>query len=350
MPISNNQSAVLEPSDAPEAAHSGTRASAPFAESHTGRSVFQLTNSLAGFGLLWAAMFASLNTSYWLTLLLAVPAAGFVVRIFIVQHDAGHGSFFKSRKANDRVGFFLGILTLTPYTYWKKTHAIHHATSGNLDHRGYGDVNTKTVKEYLALSRWGRFLYRVYRNPLILFGIGPTWHFGVNHRFPSNTPRTWKGEWASIHGTNLALLAIVGGLGLLLGFKEFLMVQLPITMIASSAGAWLFYVQHQYENTYWERDGRWDYYEAAMKGSSFYVLPKLLQWFTGNIGIHHIHHLNSRIPNYRLQECLDSVPAFQNGIRLTILESLKTIPLTLWDEDRKKLVGFRSVRGQPHAV
>lgn len=314
-----------------------------YATSNTVKSVWQILNTAIPFGLMWFITYKSLVYPYWVTLLLAVPTTLFVIRLFIIQHDAGHGSFFSSRKANDLVGFWIGVLTLSPYQYWQKTHAIHHATSGNLDKRGFGDIDLLTVDEYKGLSRWGQFKYRMYRHPITMFIVGPFLQFGLVHRLPLNIPKSWKREWKSVHLTNLALLAV----GLLawktIGFKNFLLVQVPITFLSCVIGSWLFYIQHQYENTYWRRDHEWDYFEASVKGSSYYVLPKILQWFTGSIGLHHIHHYNSRIPNYALQKCFDENPEFQNVTRLTLWSSRKCIPLALWNEHSQKLVSFRSL-------
>ncbi len=307
------------------------------------KSVFQLLNTAIPFALMWGAMYFSLAYSYWITLALSVPTALLLVRLFIVQHDAGHGSFFKSHKANDRVGFWIGLLTLSPYHYWQKTHAIHHASSGNLDKRGFGDIDTLTVQEYLSLSPWGKFKYRVYRHPITMFVVGPFFQFVIFHRMPTNIPRSWKREWRSIHLTNLALAGVLVLAGLTGGLKNFLLVQGPITYVASVLGAWLFFIQHQYESTYWRHSAGWDYFDAAVKGSSYYVLPKILQWFTGSIGLHHIHHYNSRIPNYKLQQCYDENPEFQNVTRLTIKTSLHCFRLALWDEEKNKLVAFKDL-------
>jgi omega-6 fatty acid desaturase (delta-12 desaturase) len=286
-------------------------------------------------------MLASLEYSYWVTLLLALPAAGFLIRLFIIQHDCGHGSFFRSRIANNTLGFVLGILTLTPYAYWRKIHALHHKTSSNLDHRGFGDVTTLTVNEYLALTRWGRLRYRLYRNPVVLFGIGPGFEFILRHRFPASLPRSWRREWASVIWTNVAIVALVAMMWKTIGIQTFLAVQLPITLLAGTAGVWLFYIQHQFEDTYWERDDAWSFHAAGLEGSSYYDLPGILHWFTGNIGVHHVHHLSSRIPNYRLQQCLRENPELQQVTRLTLWGSLKCARLKLWDEERRKLVGFQ---------
>lgn len=296
------------------------------------RSAFQLVNTAVPFAFMWYAMYRSLAWHYAWTLLLSVPTALFTVRLFIIQHDAGHGSFFQSKKVSDWVGFFIGILTLTPYQYWQKTHAIHHATSGNLDKRGYGDINTLTVAEYRSLSPRDRFLYRVYRHPVTMFIIGPVYQFVLKHRWPYNIPSSWRREWRSVHLTNLALAAVLLVAHATIGLKNFFLIQAPVTFISCAAGAWLFYVQHQYEDTYWEHEGKWDYFEAAIRGSSYYVLPGLLRWFTGDIGVHHIHHYNSRIPNYRLKRCFDENPEFQTARRLTFRTSLASIPLALWDE------------------
>jgi len=274
-------------------------------------------------------MYASLGVGYWLTLLLAVPAAFLLVRLFIIQHDCGHGAFFRSPRIADVVGSILGVLTLTPYHYWKKTHAIHHATSGNLEHRGFGDIDTLTVDEYLARSRWERFKYRVYRHPAVLFGVGAVLHFFVRHRLPTIVPRTWTRERRSILWTDVGLAGFV-----------VLLVQLPVALLSCSIGVWLFYVQHQFEPTYWEHDERWTYHAAALEGSSYYRLPKLLQWATGNIGLHHIHHLNARIPNYRLQHVLDTYPELQRVATLSLRDSFRCVRLVLWDERARRLVPF----------
>jgi omega-6 fatty acid desaturase (delta-12 desaturase) len=306
------------------------------------RSLWQIANSFVPFFLLWGMMYLSLEFSYWITLALALPTAGFLVRVFIIFHDCGHGSFFKSRKANDRLGAICGILTLTPYQQWRHDHAVHHATAGDLDRRGVGDIFTLTVSEYLALSRWGRFKYWVYRHPLVLFGIGSMYIFLISQRFCS--PHSRKRERYSVYGTNFVLLMIIIAMSLTIGLKSFLMIQLPISFLASTAGVWLFYVQHQFEETYWEHNGEWDYAAAALQGSSYYKLPKMLQWFSGNIGLHHIHHLSARIPNYNLQKCHDENPLFQKVKTITLWASVKASSLKLWDEERQRLIGFRQLK------
>lgn len=307
-------------------------------------SVRQLATSIGPYLAIWVLMALSLRWSYLLALALALPAAAFLVRIFILQHDCGHRSFFQSKRANDLVGFVLGVITFTPYHTWRRLHAMHHATSGNLDRRGNGDINTMTVTEYLQLGRLRRLAYRLYRNPLVLFGVGGFWHFVVLQRLTYWMPRCWKRERASVHWTNLGLLVLCGSLGWLLGPWQFLLVQIAVLLPASSIGVWLFYVQHQFEETYWQRSAEWDYVGANIEGSSYYHLPKILQWFTANIGLHHIHHLDSRIPNYRLQKCFDENAHLQQVTRLTLLSSLSCASLKLWDEERRKLVSFKSIK------
>ncbi len=293
---------------------------------------------------LWMGAFVALQVSYFLTLALAIPAAGFLVRLFMIQHDCGHGSYFRSRRARDVVGFCIGIMTLTPYHYWRRTHAHHHAHSGHLDLRGFGDVDTLTVREYLARTPRGRLAYRIYRHPLTLLGLGPVVHFVVNHRYPWKVPREWRQAWASIWWTNACIVGVLLVAGATVGLTPFLLVQVPITLLAGSAGILLFYVQHQFEETYWHGDPDWDYFEAAIHGSSHLALPRPLQWLTASIGIHHVHHLSSRIPNYRLQACLDANPAFQQATRVTLGDVARLFRLTLWDEEAGRMVGFRDVR------
>jgi acyl-lipid omega-6 desaturase (Delta-12 desaturase) len=314
------------------------------------RSVLQLVSSVVFFGLLWGLMWFSLRYSYGITLLLAVPTAGFLVRLFILQHDCGHGSFFKSKTLNDVVGFMLGVLVMTPYTCWRRQHALHHATSGDLDRRGTGDVHTITVAEYMALTPMKRLGYRIYRNPLFFFGIAPILHFAILQRFTTSLPRSWKQERAGVHGTNLAILVCFAAVAWLVGVRPFLLVHIPVTILASSAGAWLFYVQHNFEGTYWHREERWDFETAALTGSSHYDLPKGLHWLTANIGFHHIHHLDSRIPNYRLPECFEKNAEFQQANRITLWQSLSCSSLKLWDEDAGRMVGFRSLKGRSEAA
>jgi omega-6 fatty acid desaturase (delta-12 desaturase) len=309
------------------------------------KSSAQLINSIGGLLITWTLMYFSMRVGYWLTLLLSIPAAGFVIRIFIIQHDCGHGSFFKSRKANTWIGSICGVLTFTPYSAWRKSHAIHHAHHAELEERGIGDVWTLTVEEYNASPRSRRFFYRVFRNPLFLFVLTPAINFIILHRLPIKIDERWRnGEKASIHWTNAAIVLALVGLGLWLGFLEVIAIQLPIISIAAAVGTWLFYVQHQFEKTYWEHTPEWNYTLAAMHGSSYYKLPRILQWFTGNIGFHHIHHLSPRIPNYNLEACHTENPMFQQVVQLTLWQSFKTTSLSLWDEGRQRLVTFREAK------
>jgi len=295
-------------------------------------------------------MYLSLDLSYWLTILLSLPAAGFLVRMFIIQHDCGHGSFFKSKRANEFLGMFASIFTLTPYHYWRKSHAIHHAGMGNLEHRGIGDIYTMTVNEYLQRSKWGRFKYRLYRNPFILFVFIPSILFIVLYRFPLSRSSSLKKLQPGVYLTTLAIAIVTGIIIWLIGWQSFLLIQLPVTVFASTTGTWLFYIQHQFEDTYWEKSDDWDFTIAALQGSSFYKLPKVLQWFTGNIGFHHIHHLSPRIPNYSLPKCHEENSLFQKVSVLSVRTSLKSSLLSLWDENQKKLVGFKYLKNlQAHS-
>ncbi|MGE5796626.1 MAG: fatty acid desaturase [Ignavibacteria bacterium] len=316
-----------------------------YQKSYTGKSIWQLCNSFIPFVMIWILMLFALDYSILLTLLLAFPAAGFTIRLFIIQHDCGHGSFFNSKRANDLCGLFCSIFTLTPYYYWRKKHAIHHASAGNLEERGTGDIYTMTVNEYMRQSRWGKIKYRLYRNPIILFVIFPSILFLIVHRFPSPREKKLKMYSLSVYMTSLVIAGLSGLLIWLAGLEAFLLIQLPITIISSSAGIWLFFVQHQFEDTYWTDNKNWDYTYAALSGSSFYKLPKVLQWFTGNIGFHHIHHLSPRIPNYMLEKCHKENPELQNtAVELTLRKSLKSLLLGLWDENQKKLVSFRQYK------
>ncbi len=317
---------------------------APYARADNRKAVFQLTTTALLFGLNWFLMLRSLEVSYWLTLALAFPAAGLLTRLFIFQHDCGHGSFFSSRRANTMVGRAIGVLMLTPFAYWKRAHAIHHATSGNLDRREIGDVDTLTVTEYLNLSRWGQIKYRVYRNPITLLIFGPVYLFFLKHRLPLDVPRKWKREWAGILWTNVFIALIVAGAWWLVGLDRLLLVQLPILLIATSSGIWLFFVQHQFEDTYWRHQPEWDFHLAGIEGSSFYDLPKVMHWFTGNIGFHHIHHLASKIPNYHLPKCFREVAELHHVTRLRLMESFKCAHLALWDEAEQRLVSFGHLR------
>lgn len=305
------------------------------------RSLTQLTVTMGLLLGIFAVMLWSLDVSYLLTLVLALPAGGLLVRLFVIQHDCGHGAFFKSIAANDWLGRILSLFTVTPYEFWKRAHAIHHATCGNLEKRGVGDISTLTVREYKVLPTLSRLKYRLYRNPIFLFLIGVPIHFAILQRLPFGQPLPFRKVWRSILGLDLALVFFLGGLMYLFGVETFLLIYIPTLVAASIAGGWMFFIHHQYEDVYWERDDEWNFHLAGILGSSYYVLPKAMQWLTGSIGLHHVHHLNSAIPNYRLQECLDGSPELLAiPKKLYFFESLKCIPLALWDEDNNKLVSF----------
>ena len=306
------------------------------------RSWWQIISTIGAYALLWYLMFLSLSVSWWLTAPLAVVAGGLLIRIFIIFHDCGHGSCFKTRRANAICGYVCGFLTFTPYHRWRWEHARHHATSSNLDSRGTGDIWTLTVAEYLAAPGWKRISYRLIRNPLVLFVIGPLFLLLIQERVPSSNGN--DRERQSVWWTNLAILLMVIGMVKIVGLVPYLLIQLISISVAGSIGVWLFYVQHQFEDTYWEHTEDREFIAAALQGSSFYRLPRVLQWFTGNIGFHHVHHLNPRIPNYYLERCHNSSPMLQTVKPLTPLRSLKSMSLHLWDESGKKLVGFRHLR------
>jgi omega-6 fatty acid desaturase (delta-12 desaturase) len=306
----------------------------------------ELVITLGSFAGLWLLMWATLGWGYWLTLMTAVPTAGFLVRLFMIQHDCGHGAFFRRRAANDWVGRVIGTLTLTPYDVWRRSHAMHHASSGNLEERGIGDIKTLTVREYLALSRWRRLGYRLYRNPIVMFGLGPAYLFIVQHRLPIGSMRGGLQPWLGTMATNAAIAFAIVGMMWLVGVGPFLLVHLPITLLASSVGVWLFYVQHQFEDTFWAKAPSWTLHEAALHGSSHYDLPDILRWFTANIGVHHVHHLCSRIPYYRLPRVLRDHPELRAIGRLTLGQSLGCVRLVLWDERRRRLISF----GELHAA
>ncbi|TNC49133.1 fatty acid desaturase [Rubellimicrobium rubrum] len=316
----------------------------------TFRSTLEIVITVVPFMALWALTVLAVMNDHWWGLILTVPAAGFLVRLFILQHDCGHGSLFPNRRANDWTGRALGVLTLTPYDYWRRTHAIHHASAGNLDKRGIGDVHTLTVAEYRALPRAGRIRYRLYRNPVVMFGLGPAYLFLCQHRLPIGLMRAGVQPWASTLVTSLGAALPAAALIWWMGVGPFLLVQLPITLMAATAGVWLFYVQHQFDETHWSRPPEWTFQHAALHGSSHYDLPAVLRWFTGNIGIHHVHHLSSRVPFYRLPQVLDDNPELRDVGRITFLESLRGVKLVLWDEDSKRLVTFREVRAAGKAA
>ena len=326
-------------------ARAWTRILARYRQPNNGRGIVEIAITLIPLIVFWVLVWAALEVSYVLSLLLAVPAAGFLVRLFMIQHDCSHGAFFRQRRANDWVGRFIGVLTLTPYGLWQRTHAMHHASSGNLERRGFGDVDTLTVEEYRARPLWGRVAYRLYRHPFIMFGIGPGYLFLFKHRLPFGLMRNGWQPWISTMATNAAIVLIAGTVIWFIGLKAFLLVHLPIMLLASSIGVWLFYVQHQFEHTTWEKGENWQRHDAALHGSSHYDLPAVLRWFTANIGMHHVHHLCSRIPYYRLPRAMRDYPELRGLGRLTLLQSLSCVRLVLWDGTQRRLVSFREARG-----
>jgi omega-6 fatty acid desaturase (delta-12 desaturase) len=305
------------------------------------KSIWQIINSVIPFISLWVLMFYSIQVSYWLTLLLSIFSAGFLIRIFIIFHDCVHGAFFRKRKYNKMVGVVLGLFAFTSFHKWQNDHLIHHNTVGNLDKRGTGDVKTLTVEEYLNSTKWQRLKYRIYRHPIFLFGIAPLLHFAIQNRLPKKElPSKIK---RYIYFTNLALITLITGLILLIGWKIYLLIQLPVLYIATSHGIWLFYVQHQFEGVVWTNTTNWDYKTMALEGSSYFKLPILLQWFTGNIGFHHIHHLSPLIPFYNLPKCHKENTLFQTAKTITFFSSLKSLKMNLWDEKKQKLVNFKDI-------
>lgn len=330
--------------------HSGRpdwmRSIAAFNRSDTRKAVWQLINTIVPYLALMALMVVSRlrGWPYIVTLALAVPTAVLQIRIFIFFHDCCHDSFFASRRANRIVGYITGVLTFTPFDDWKRSHVAHHATAGDLDGRGTGDIWTMTVDEYLAAPRAKRLGYRLVRSPFFLLLVVPFWLSLISYRIPHRG--AGRLATASVWITNAILVGIFAAAALTVGWRTYLLIQLPVVVISWTMGVWLFYVQHQYEGTFWSRRESWDPLEAALKGSSYYKLPKVLQWFTGNIGLHHIHHLRPRIPNYHLQACQDSIPALQAVRPLTIRRSLKSVALNLWDEQQQRLVSFGAIRGR----
>jgi len=309
------------------------------------RSTVEIATTALPFVGLWVmSAMAAVNGWWWVVGLVTIPAAGFLVRLFMLQHDCGHGNLFSRRSANDWTGRFMGVLTFTPYDYWRRTHAFHHASAGNLDQRGIGDIQTLTVREYRALPWRGRLRYRLYRHPAVMFGLGPAWLFICQYRLPFGLMRAGIQPWVSTISTNFCIALLAAALIWLMGLNPFLMVQMPIVLIAATVGVWLFYVQHQFEETHWSDEKSWNFQRAALHGSSHYELPVVLRWFTGNIGIHHVHHLSSKVPFYRLPEILRDYPELRETGRVTLLQSLRCIKLALWDERDKRLVSFRNAR------
>jgi omega-6 fatty acid desaturase (delta-12 desaturase) len=317
---------------------------APYAAPRLGRSLLDLATSVVPYLGLFALMCVTLDRSYVVTLCLALPAAGFLLRTYIIFHDCAHGSFLPSKRANTWAGRVLGLIVYSPFQAWRHSHAVHHATAGDLDRRGVGDVPTLTAAEYAALAPWKRLGYRLFRNPLVMFGLGPIYAMVVQPRLVSRSARPRIRR--SVMGTNVALALVVGGLCWLLGWREFLLVQAPPALLAGATGIWLFYVQHQFEDTYWQSNEAWSYADAALKGSSHLKLPRVLQFFTGNIGFHHVHHLSARIPNYNLQRAHDDHQVFHGVPTLSLWDGLRAVRLKLWDEERGRLVTFAEARGR----
>ena len=319
---------------------------APYCKPEAPRALRQLFFTSLPFLASMAALLYAMSHGVWFALALALPAAVFLVRLFIIQHDCGHGSFFRSRRTNETLGLILSIFTMMPYSAWRHTHAVHHAHAGNLDERGIGDVTTLTVREYQLQSRWKRFRYRIYRHPLVLFGIGPAYLLFVRYRVPLGRELRDRRHWLSIVGTDLAAAASAVGLSAIVGIGPFLLAWSTVLLLATSLGVWFFYVQHQFVDTYWADGATWEFRAAATEGSSYYDLPRFLHWLTGSIGFHHIHHLASKIPNYRLRACFEANSEFQRAKRVTLWGSVKSVRLSLWDEERRELISFRQARRQ----
>ncbi len=317
-----------------------TRALAQYRVPDTKRSVFELTITVIPFFALWGAAWFALSLSIWFTVLLAILNAAFLVRIFIIMHDCGHGSFFRSRNVCNWTGRVLGVLALTPYDVWRQSHAIHHASTGNLDRRGMGDIPTLTIEEYLKRNWFGRAAYRLIRNPFILFCIVPVYTFVFQNRLPFGFMRSGWLYWASAMGTNAAIAVVLALIFWTGGLDVLVFVFLPTMIVAASIGIWLFYIQHQFEHTTWEREEVWNLQNAAFYGCSHYALPGILRWFSANIGVHHVHHLASRIPYYRLNEVLRDHSELEDCQRITLFESLHCARLHLWDEERQRLLTF----------
>lgn len=306
----------------------------------TGRSVWELAVTLAPFAALVLVMLFALKAGYAAALALLPVAGLLLLRTFIIQHDCGHGAFLNKRTSNDWVGRALGVLTFTPYDCWRRSHTLHHANTGNLDARGFGDVDTLTVREFQSRGWLQRLIYRAYRHPVVLFGIGPAYLFLLRHRLPIGLMREGSQYWISAIATNLATAAILAVLVIMFGIGNTLLVVIPTILIAASTGVWLFYIQHQFEHAHWDRRAHWSFHDAALNGSSHLDLPQPLRWFTGNIGIHHVHHLASRIPFYRLPGVMAAYPELRDLNRFTLAQTWRPLTLTLWDEDQRRLVSF----------
>ena len=340
--MSHEKSFSGAPSDVSNA-RDWVRVLARYREPDAARSSFELAITLGPFVLLWALAWWALSISGWLTLAISFVNAGFLLRLFAIQHDCGHAAFFNSRRVSDWVGRVLGVLTLTPYDVWRRTHSIHHSSAGHLGRRGIGDVHTLTLAEYRAMGPLRRLHYRLYRNPVVLFGLGPSYLFLLQNRIPLGLMAKAR-YWVSAMGTNLSILAALAVIFYFGGLMSILLIFLPTTLLAATAGMWLFYVQHQFETTQWDEEPDWDLHDAAFHGSSHYVLPRPLQWLSANIGIHHVHHLYSRIPFYRLPEVLRDHAVLAQGNRMTIRESLANARLHLWDEKTRRLLSFAQAR------
>ena len=321
-----------------------SKALAAYKQPDNKRAIVELTLTASLFALAWLGTWIAMQYNIWLGLASTIIPAAFLVRIFAIQHDCGHYSLFSSRAANDWIGRVLGVFTFTPYDYWKHSHAIHHASSGNLDNRSFGEISTLTVEEYAQRGWWGKTLYWLYRNPVTLFIIGPAYMFILQHRLPIGFMKKGKTPWLSTQLTNLGIAVLTIGLIYFVGWADFLLIQLPIVAIGASIGVWLFYVQHQFEETHWDRATEWEREHAALEGSSYYDLPKPIMWLTGNIGIHHVHHVVANIPFFRLPQTLKDFPELKEMGRLTLWESIKCVPLTLWDEGKRELISFREFR------
>src|SRR5260221_514244 len=331
----------IEPLQSNVASHSKDNV-ARFQAASVWQARWLVINPLVAYTLLWFAMDRALAVSYWLMFPIAILAAGFLVRIFIIFHDCGHGSFFRSQRANNATGAIAGLVLLTPYRHWRWQHALHHGTAGDLDRRGSGGIWALTGKENLQSTRWRAFAYRLARNPIVLLVLAPLYLFVVDHRFAVSTASIRERQ--SVHRTNWVLFGVTLLMCAIIGLKAFLLIQLTVYAFAGALGVWLFYVQHQFDGAYWARSEDWNYTAAALQGSSFYKLPRILQWFTGNIGFHHIHHLSSRIPNYNLERCHRAHLLFQSVKPVTLFSSLKSFTFRLWDEQHRKLVGYRHLR------
>lgn len=311
------------------------------------KSIWQLVNTFIPYLVLWYLMYRSLEVGYWLTFVVAIPTTLFLIRVFILQHDCGHNSFFRSRKANTWVGMTCSIFTFVPFHYWRRTHAIHHAGSGDLEHRSIGDI--MTVSEYATKTRWEQLKYRISRNPIVMFMIIPTIVFVVGYRFDFLGRKEWKRERKGLLWTNLGLLMMAVAMSWLIGFQAYVTIQLTIIFLGAGIGTWFFFVQHNYEDAYWANGNDWDFTTAALEGSSYYKLPRILQWFTGNIGFHHIHHLSPKIPNYNLEKAHNENEIFQTPVTLTLRTGFETTNLSLWDENSGKMISFRQYDAMKNA-